>query len=186
MQTITVGPLAEKQQQGSIELIDVRTPVEYREVHAVGARNIPLDTLNPADVMASRQGAADEPLYLVCRSGGRSAKACQKFIDAGFENVVSVDGGTSAWDLAGHPVQRGKKTMGLERQVRTLAGFLILVGAILTHWVHPFFVAIPAFMGAGLLFAGITDTCGMGMMLSKMPWNQVKTSCSTETSCSIK
>jgi hypothetical protein len=76
-------------------------------------------------------------------------------------------------------VSRGKKAMSLERQVRILAGFLTFTGAALGFFVHPYFVGLSAFIGAGLMFAGITDTCGMGMMLAKMPWNQVASgSCS--------
>jgi rhodanese-related sulfurtransferase len=179
MQTISVQELAELKNRSAIELIDVRTPVEFREVHVVGASNVPLDSLDPKVVMSQRQGRATDPLYVICKSGGRSSKAVQKFVDSGFPQVVSVDGGTSAWDAAGYPVSRGKKAMSLERQVRILAGFLTFTGAALGFFVHPYFVGLSAFIGAGLMFAGITDTCGMGMMLAKMPWNQVASgSCS--------
>ena len=157
-----------------MELIDVRTPVEFREVHATSARNIPLDSLDPHAVMQARNGTAKEPLYVMCRSGNRSTKACQQFVDAGYSNVVNVEGGANAWDAAGLPVVRGKKAVSLERQVRILAGFLALLGAVLGFFVHPYFIGLSAFIGAGLMFAGITDTCGMGMMLAKMPWNQCK------------
>ncbi len=183
MQTITPQQLVEKQQSGEVDLIDVRTPVEFREVHANGARNIPLDSLDPQAVVQSRNGNADEPLYIICRSGQRAGKAVQRFVEAGFENTVNVEGGTQAWDLAGLPVSRGKKAMSLERQVRIAAGFLVFLGAALGFFVHPYFIAISAFVGAGLMFAGITDTCGMGMMLAKMPWNQ----CNDDTgSCAVK
>lgn len=175
LETVSVKRLAELDSQGSIDVIDVRTPVEFREVHAVSARNVPLDSLDPKQVMADRNGTAHAPLYVICRSGNRSSKACQKFIDAGFSNVVNVEGGTSAWDEAGLPVKRGKKAISLERQVRICAGLITLggsVAAIVTGNVY--LAGIPAFIGAGLTFAGITDTCGMGMMLAKMPWNQCK------------
>ena len=84
-------------------------------------------------------------------------------------------GGTLAWDKAGLPVQRGQKAMSLERQVRIAAGSLVFTGAALGFFVHPYFIGLSAFVGAGLVFAGITDTCGMGMMIAKMPWNQIKT-----------
>lgn len=83
---------------------------------------------------------------------------------------------------AGLPVVRGKKAVSLERQVRITAGSLVLIGAILGYFVHPYWIGLSAFIGAGLAFAGITDTCGMGMMLARMPWNQIPTnnsSCST-------
>ena len=93
----------------------------------------------------------------------------------GWLNVVNVEGGTLACEAAGLPVVRGKKAISLERQVRIAAGFLVLVGAVLALTVHPYFAGLSAFVGAGLMFAGITDTCGMGMLLARMPWNQVST-----------
>ena len=88
--------------------------------------------------------------------------------------MVNVEGGTLACVEAGLPVVRGKKAISLERQVRIAAGSLVLLGVLLGWFVHPAFIGLSAFVGAGLVFAGITDTCGMGMMLARMPWNQVK------------
>lgn len=156
-----------------VELIDVRTPVEFREVHAEGARLVPLDRLDPKAIMAERRGAAGETLCFICRSGSRAKQACEKFLAAGYDNVVCVEGGTLAWEEAGLPVQRGRKAISLERQVRIAAGLLVVLGAILGFFVHPYFIALCAFVGAGLVFAGVTDTCGMGMLLARMPWNQV-------------
>ena len=156
-----------------IDLIDVRTPVEYREVHVGIARNVPLDRLDVAAIMRGRNGSASEPLYVICRSGNRGQQACEKFLQAGFSHVVNVEGGTMACVEAGFPVVRGKKAVSLERQVRIAAGSLVVLGAALS-FVHPAFVGLSAFVGAGLVFAGITDTCGMGMILARMPWNQVK------------
>lgn len=172
--TINAVSLAELSKKGGVELIDVRTPIEFREVHATFARNFPLDALDAHAVMKSRNGSADEPLYVICKSGARGAKARQKFIDAGFTNIVNVDGGTEAWVAAGLPVVRGKKAVSLERQVRIAAGFIVLIGALLGIFVHPWLAGISAFVGAGLMFAGITDSCVMGMMIARMPWNQVK------------
>jgi rhodanese-related sulfurtransferase len=155
-----------------IDLIDVRTPIEFREVHVESARNLPLDQLEPTALMATRNDLADEPLYVLCRSGGRGQQACEKFHKAGFFNVVNIEGGTLACIEAGLPVIRGKKAISLERQVRITAGLFVLVGVLLGWFVHPAFVGLSAFVGAGLVFAGITDTCGMGMVLARMPWNQ--------------
>jgi rhodanese-related sulfurtransferase len=160
------------QQVKSVELIDVRTPVEFRELHMTNAKNVPLDQLNPAAIMQARSGSAGEPLYIVCRSGSRGQQACDKFAKAGFANVVNVEGGTMACAAAGLPVVRGKAAMGLERQVRIAAGSLVLLGAVLAWFVDPRFVGLSGFVGAGLIFAGVTDTCGMGMVLARMPWNQ--------------
>jgi len=156
-----------------IDLIDVRTPVEFQEVHVEVARNVPLDQLDPSALMQARNGSANEPLYVICRSGGRGQQACEKFLKAGFSNVVNVEGGTMACVEAGLPVMRGKKAVSLERQVRIAAGSLVLLGVGLS-FVHLAFIGLSAFVGAGLVFAGITDTCGMGMILARMPWNQCK------------
>lgn len=174
--TISPKQLAEIQQSGKhVELIDVRTPIEFREVHVSFARNIPLDQLQAAQVASSRQDAS-EPLYVICRSGSRAKQACEKFHAAGHTNVVNVEGGTQAWDQAGLSVVRGKKAISLERQVRIAAGSLVVIGAALGAFVHPYFIGLSAFVGAGLVFAGVTDSCGMGMILARMPWNQVSSS----------
>jgi len=172
IKTISVNQLQEITQQGQVDLIDVRTPAEFREVHATMARNVPLGSIDVQAEMNGRSGVAGDPLYLICHTGGRSSKACQKFLQAGFENVVNVSGGTLAWDATGLPVVRGKKTISLERQVRIAAGFLVLSGVVLGTTVHEYFLGICGFVGVGLMFAGITDFCGMGLLLGKMPWNQ--------------
>jgi len=170
--TISVRELAKLGEAAEFDLLDVRTPVEFQEVRAAVARNHPLDALDPHSVMKSRSASAEEPVYLICKGGTRGAKACQKFVDAGYTNVVNVEGGTEAWVEAGLPVVRGRKSMSLERQVRIAAGCMVLVGALLGIFVHPYFAGISAFVGAGLMFAGVTDSCAMGMLIAKMPWNQ--------------
>ena len=171
----TPQELAELCKQGKkIDLIDVRTPVEFREVHVESARNVPLDSLDPAAVMQARNGSKGEPLYGVCRSGSRGKQACEKFLAAGFTNVANVEGGTLACIECGLPVVRGKKAIALERQVRIAAGSLVLLGAVLGWLVHPIFIGLSAFVGAGLVFSGVTDTCGMGLLLARMPWNHIK------------
>ena len=173
--TATISPqeLAEIRSAGKqVELLDVRTPVEFREIHVDFAHNVPLDRLDAQTLMAERNGSAREPVYVICRSGSRGKQACEKLAAAGL-NGVNVEGGTLAWEAAGLPVVRGQKAISLERQVRIVAGFLVLVGAVLAIAVHPYFAGLSAFIGAGLMFAGITDTCGMAMLLAKMPWNQI-------------
>ena len=83
-----------------------------------------------------------------------------------------VEGGTKAWEAAGLPVVRGQGVISIERQVRIGAGTLVLLGVLLGSWVDPFWFFLSGFVGAGLIFAGITDWCGMGLLLAKMPWNQ--------------
>jgi rhodanese-related sulfurtransferase len=171
--SITPEELEELRRRGhAVELIDVRTPVEYREIHAALARLVPLDRLDPEAIMRARSGVVADPLYTICRSGARGRQAAEKFRAAGYTNVINVEGGTLAWERAGLPVVRGKKTMSLERQVRIAAGLLVLLATALGVLVHPAFLGLTAFVGAGLVFAGITDTCGMGMLLARMPWNR--------------
>jgi rhodanese-related sulfurtransferase len=169
--TISPQQLHDAVQAGPVELVDVRTPAEFREVHVAFAKNVPLDQLDAARFAAGR---GEGPLYVICRSGNRARQACQKLAAAGCVNVVNVEGGTQAWDQAGLPVVRGEKFISLERQVRIAAGSLVLVGALLGYFAHPAFFGLAALVGAGLVFAGITDTCGMGMLLARMPWNQVR------------
>ena len=176
--TVSAKQMVELDGKGKVDVIDVRTPVEFRSVHAAIARNVPLDSIDPHAIMKQRNGTADQPLYLICQGGARSAKACQKFIDAGYANVLSIDGGTDAWDKAGLPVVRGKKSVSLERQVRMTAGLIVFVSGVLALVATPpvagIGAGIAAAVGAGLVFAGVTDSCAMGMLIAKMPWNQVK------------
>lgn len=173
--TISVNELSELCSKGdAVEVIDVRTPAEFQSVHCVHARNVPLESLDATAAWSKRTGSEDSPLYVICKSGGRSHKACEAFVKAGFSKVVNVAGGTDAWDQAGLAVNCGsQQRMSLERQVRIAAGFLVFLGAVLGYYVDPKFIGISGFVGAGLMFAGITDTCAMGMIIARMPWNQV-------------
>jgi rhodanese-related sulfurtransferase len=155
-----------------VAVLDVRTPVEFAEVHVPQARSVPLEGLNPTTLAGSGQLRKDRPVYLLCRSGQRAAKAAEKFAREGFAEPVVVEGGTLAWIEASLPVTRGKtNVISLERQVRIAAGSLVFLGVALGWFVHPAFFGLSAFVGAGLVFAGITDFCGMGLLLAKLPWN---------------
>lgn len=172
-QTMTPTQLYDLFQAGKpIELIDVRTPVEFREVHIPFARNEPLDRLDISDIGA-RHLPADPPLFIVCRSGARGKQCCERFLADGCANVVNIEGGTLAWESLGLPVERGPKAISLERQVRIAAGTLVLLGTTLGYLIHSYWLGLPAIVGAGLVFAGITDTCGMGLLLARMPWNKI-------------
>ena len=149
-------------------LIDVRTPGEYAFEHVEQAQSIPFEQLDPETLKAGNE----TPLYVFCRTGDRAAKAAEKLTAAGLPNVRVVEGGLERWKQEGLPVKRGKGMISLERQVRIGAGGLVLIGVLLGWLVHPGLHAIALFVGGGLLFAGITDWCGMAMMLAKLPWNQ--------------
>ena len=157
--------------QPSVPVIDVRTPMEFAEVHVPQARSIPLDELKPS----SLQLIKTQPVYLLCRSGQRATKAAEKFAKEGFAQPIVVEGGTLAWIEANLPVTRSAmKTISLERQVRIVAGALVFVGVLLAHFVNHHFIWLAGFVGAGLVFAGITDICSMGLLLAKMPWNKLR------------
>jgi rhodanese-related sulfurtransferase len=174
MKTIDVRALAELMKKDSgVDLIDVRMPAEYETVHAEGARLEPLDRLQPSQILATRNGKADAPVYLICKSGMRSSKACEKFIAQGFDNVVNVSGGTMAWVAAGLPVQKkGRKVLPLDRQVQTTAGFICATGVVLGTFVNPWWYLLCAMVGCGLLVAGLTGFCPMALLIQRMPWNQ--------------
>ena len=154
-------------------IVDVRTPAEYEQVHALGARSVPLDDLDPSTFKDDSNSTSNRRLLVICKSGRRAAKACEKLRQAGIADVLNVEGGTDAWVKAGLPVVRGAgATISMERQVRIGAGLLVLLGVGLAWHVHPAFDLLCGFVGAGLVFAGITDWCGMAILLSKMPWNR--------------
>jgi rhodanese-related sulfurtransferase len=156
IQTIPPAQLHAQMQGGAQpEILDVRTPAEYAVAHIAGTTLIPLDKLRPADVAARRNEAA------------------RQLLDAGIAPVISIQGGTAGWIAAGLPVIRaGGRVISLERQVRIVAGSLVLIGSLLAWLVHPVFIGVPIFVGSGLVFAGATDFCGMGILLGRMPWNR--------------
>ena len=155
-----------------LNILDVRTPAEFARVHALGARSMPLDELDPAAILAQR-GNPPDAIYVICQSGQRAARACQRLQEAGAADVYCIEGGTAAWEKTGLPVERGgSAVISLERQVRISAGAFVLLETVLAWTVHPGFLVIPVFVGAGLIFAGITDYCGMALILCKMPWNR--------------
>lgn len=171
-----VGPreLREMLDSGAdVRLLDVRTPGEYEAVHIRGAYNVPLDTLGEhGDDIRAHVGT---PVVLVCQSGSRARRAEEALAVAGMPNLHVLDGGVNGWVAAGHPVRRGAERISLERQVRIAAGTLAATGGILALAVSPLFGLLAAFVGSGLVFAGVTDTCGMAMLLSRLPYNRPAT-----------
>src|SRR5262249_23308129 len=151
----------------------VRTPGEFASLRITGAVNVPFERLDPVALLARYN--ADAPLYCMCQTGTRSQLAAERLRAAGFTNVVHVDGGTNAWTSAGLPIVRGERNViSLERQVRIAAGLLSVLGVAIGVWVHPAGYALPAVIGAGLVYAGISNSCGMSMVLARLPWNQAR------------
>lgn len=164
-----ISPIQAQQIQSSALMLDVRTPAEFEEVHISGAVLLPLSQLNPADVEKLASGKSG--CVVICKSGNRAGQAAEKLKASHLPKLSVMEGGVTAWESAGLPLERGRKMMSLERQVRIAAGTFVLTGALLGYFVHPAWIALSGFVGAGLIFAGITDTCGMGMLLARMPWN---------------
>lgn len=153
----------------TLQLVDVREGAEFAAGRLAGARLIPLGELERrvADLDRSR------PLVLICHSGKRSGRAREKLERLGFCNPVCLTGGIAAWQAAGLPVEKELRApWALERQVRVAAGSLVLLGVALGFIVHPGFHGLSAFVGTGLVFAGVTDWCGLGLLLAKAPWNR--------------
>lgn len=162
---------AKEVRSGGQKLLDVRTPVEFVEMHIADSQSLPLDEL------ARRAGELDPSLQylLICHSGKRAAQAAELLSARGFSRLEILDGGVLAWQQSGLPLIRsGKKRLPLMRQVQLIIGLLSLTSSILALTVNVKFAIVPAFLGAGLTLAGSTGWCGLAILLSKMPWNRVQ------------
>ncbi|WP_299928184.1 rhodanese-like domain-containing protein [uncultured Nocardioides sp.] len=158
-------------------VLDVRTPAEFESAHIPGAYNVPLDTLR--EHRAELRRHLDEHVVLVCRSGARASQAEQALREAGLQGLRVLDGGMVSWQQTGAPVNRGKQTWELERQVRLVAGSIV-AGSVLASSAVPRMKWVAAAIGTGLTGAALTNTCAMGMALSKMPWNRTADSCDVD------
>jgi rhodanese-related sulfurtransferase len=158
-------------------VLDVRTPAEFETAHIPGSYNVPLDTLREhRDEL--RRHLRDE-VVLVCRSGQRAEQAERSLAGTPLANVRVLSGGILGWERAGAQVTRGRSTWALERQVRLVAGSLVLL-AVLGSLLLPGLQWLAAAVGAGLVVAALTDTCAMGLLLARMPWNR-RSSCDPRT-----
>jgi rhodanese-related sulfurtransferase len=150
-------------------VVDVREWPEYAAGAIEGSLLVPLGTL----AREVRDWDRRKPVLLVCRSGRRAERAAVTLDQLGFEDVNILSGGIDAWRAQGLPLQASsKKPISLERQVRAIAGALVLGFTVLALIVSPWFLAGTLFIGAGLLFAGVTDLCLMAALLGKLPWNR--------------
>ena len=165
---INVREMNEMAQAGEAQIIDVREFSEFDRERIEGARLSPLSNFEKQIAEIDRT----KPVYLMCRSGGRAKQAAEKLSNKSFSDVYVITGGMAAWANADLPVIKGEsKVWSLERQVRFAAGSLVVLGVILSL-ISPYFILLSAFVGAGLVFAAVTDTCDMALMLAKMPWNK--------------
>lgn len=166
---IPPGEAKRRVDQGSAVLIDIREPDEYAREHIEGARLVPLSRLESADFTKERQATA---VIFHCLSGNRTCVNAHRLEALGLPAVYVMDGGLMAWKVAGLPTRTDRRRpIELQRQVMIAAGSIILLGVILAYYVSPWFIAVCAFMGCGLLFAGISGRCGLAKLLEHMPWN---------------
>lgn len=168
LNTIDAESLKLLLERDRVLLVDVRERSEYLGERIPGAVSFPLSTFDPQKLPATHQ-----KLVLQCQSGNRSSQAAQKLFAAAFEEVTHLEGGLNAWKQAGYRTEVNKKApMSIWRQVQIIAGSLVLIGTLAGAFLSPWFLMLSGFVGAGLLFAGISNTCGMAILLAKMPWNQ--------------
>ena len=165
---LTAQELARQLESGAIGVIDVREPMEFAGGHIAGSLNVPLARL--ADTQLP-----DGPLVLVCQSGNRSLQGCRRLLERQPSRLLlDLEGGIPAWQQAGLPLLRqANAPLPLMRQVQIAAGSLVLLGLILSHTVAPAWILLTWFVGAGLVFAGVSGFCGMARLLALMPWNKV-------------
>ncbi len=150
-------------------ILDVRTPGEFETSHIAGSYNVPLDLLKEhRDEILSH---LDDEVVLVCQAGGRAAQAEETLRQAGMSNVHVLAGGMNAWEAAGMAVNRGSERWDLERQVRFTAGLIVTL-SILASLLVPGLQWLAFAIGAGLVFAAATNSCAMGMLLAKLPYNR--------------
>ncbi|MDZ7925114.1 MAG: rhodanese-like domain-containing protein [Marinagarivorans sp.] len=156
-------------------IIDVRTQAEVNTEALADCLHIPLHELSPERVKTeiAKSGKNGAQIYLLCQAGRRAEMAADQLKEHIDGELYVIEGGMNAVKQSNIPLQaKGGKTMSLERQVRIVAGALVFIGCVLGTYVHAGFYGLSAFVGAGLVFAGVTDTCMMGMVIAKMPWNR--------------
>lgn len=169
MNECTVMTLNEKLKTENAQIIDVRERAEFASGRVAQAKAFPLGELEKRAAELDRT----KPIYVICRTGRRSLEAQKRLNALGFSNVINVKGGFEAWKKEGLPFERDENApWSLERQVRLTAGLLVFVSVLASVFIHSYFIWLAGFVGVGLIFAAVTDTCAMGMILAKMPWNK--------------
>lgn len=172
LQKIDAAALKRQLDAGTAILVDIREPDEYAREHIVGARLVPLSGFDRHDLDRDH----DKAVVFHCKSGNRTAANASRILAKGFSNAYVLDGGIDGWKAAGLPVHReAAAPLELQRQVQIAAGSLVLLGVVLSFIVAPAWSALSGFVGAGLVFAGATGTCGMAHLLRIMPWNRRQT-----------
>jgi rhodanese-related sulfurtransferase len=174
--TISASELFAIQNQGSkIELLDVRTGMEYRSGHIPGAKLLTLDEISDESLneqLGDPKQGDHTPIYITCQSGFRAQQAVGKLYQRGYKNIVLVEGGTEGWEKAGLPMKRCGKVISLERQVQIVIGSLLLLKVFFGFTLHELFFVAGAVIGVGLIMAGVTRWCGLVRLIAMLPWNR--------------
>lgn len=165
---ISPAETLQKLQEGSIRLVDIREPEEMAAVRVPGAEAAPLSVIRWQTLPPSR---ADKPIVFTCHSGRRTSRQSDLLQELAHGPAWQLEGGVGAWEKAGLPVERSRKALPIDRQVRIAAGSLVLLGLV-GGLVAPGMLWLSALAGAGLVFAGITGFCGLERILAAMPWNR--------------
>ena len=170
LSSIKVSDLKRRLDDGTAILIDIREPNEYAREHISGARLVPLSSIDSHDFDRDHDKAA----VFQCRSGNRTAAHAARLLAKGFKEAYALEGGLEAWKAAGLPIHFDRKApIEIMRQVQIAAGSLVVLGATLASLLSPWWILLSGFVGAGLVFAGVTGFCGMARVLSRMPWNRI-------------
>lgn len=166
---IDAATLRRKLADGDVTLIDIREPDEFAREHIAGARSVPLSTMEGGHIVIEPRGA----VVFHCKSGMRTNSNCARLAAHVDGEAFMLEGGLEAWKKVGLPVATDANApLELNRQVQITIGILMLAGVSLTLFVDDAFLALPAFLGAGLLFAGLSGWCGMAHLLALAPWNR--------------
>ncbi|GJQ58575.1 MAG: DUF2892 domain-containing protein [Candidatus Scalindua sp. AMX11] len=165
----TVAELYEKVTgDDDLQIVDVRETSEYESERIKDAISAPLSRFQESSKRIDKYRQS----CIICQSGKRAEKYAKQLLKNGYENVSVAKGGMKSWIDAGYPIEGGESTVwSLERQIRFTAGLLVLLGVVLSYSFTPMFLLLPGIVGVGLIFAAVTDTCGMAMVLARMPWN---------------
>lgn len=168
-----------QQADARIRILDVRTASEFENAHIAGAYNVPLNQL--AEHAADLRAVTDGTVVLVCQSGRRAQEAEALLRKSGMPNARVLEGGMQAWLGEGLPTTRIRPRVSLERQVRIVAGGVVALGSMAALIVSPLWAVLPMAIGTGLVVAGLSDTCAMGMLLARLPYNRSAASCDTDS-----
>ena len=160
-------------------LLDVRTPGEFAQAHIPGSYNVPLDQIVEH---AQELSTVDEPVIIVCRSGARATKAQATLAVCGKKDASVLEGGIVAWRGARLPLREGSRRWDIERQVRFVAGLLVALSTAAGFLLQPALYALAGAVGTGLVIAALTNTCLMGQILLRLPFNQTAPLCTVDDS----